>query len=306
MDKLAKEGVDAVFLTLAPEPASHLDAANALSPLTKAGIPTFSLAGGRELKAGALLGTGKRMQLALGRYLARIVADIIGGIRLPKDLVHVSPLVLSLNMQSATMWTYCMKEYAQWYAGAQYLNLTSTPAKAASFIVAKAIFENTPIGRTYDPLVNEQIGENYAISKANNSSVWSDSEKFYHSGDALEWCPVPVSDEVNSIVGIGNSQIVEYSGTGIYFIDDIDGKLHITLEPNHEWVGEPWNSKNPGITCNLDYDTANTLSIRLKDWGEGQYTVSRIEDGAETVVTGCTALENLSLAPGDYVVTRTE
>ena len=212
----------------------------------------------------------------------------------------------ALNMQSATMWTYCMKEYAQWYAGAQYLNLTSTPAKAASFIVAKAIFENTPIGRTYDPLVNEQIGENYAISKANNSSVWSDSEKFYHSGDALEWCPVPVSDEVNSIVGIGNSQIVEYSGTGIYFIDDIDGKLHITLEPNHEWVGEPWNSKNPGITCNLDYDTANTLSIRLKDWGEGQYTVSRIEDGAETVVTECTALENLSLAPGDYVVTGTE
>ena len=54
------------------------------------------------------------------------------------------------------------------------------------------------------------------------------------------------------------------------------------------------------------FNTANTLSIRLKDWGEGQYTVSRIEDGAETVVTECTALENLSLAPGDYVVTRTE
>ena len=99
--RLVSEGVDAVVLTLAPEPASHWDAANALSPLAQAGIPTFSLAGGREIKAGALLGTGRRMQLALGRCLARVVANMIKGIHPPQDLVHVSPLALSLNMQSA-------------------------------------------------------------------------------------------------------------------------------------------------------------------------------------------------------------
>ena len=64
--RLVREGVDAVFLTLAPEPASHWDAANDLWPLTKACIPTFSLAGCRELMAVALLGTGMRLMLAIG------------------------------------------------------------------------------------------------------------------------------------------------------------------------------------------------------------------------------------------------
>lgn len=99
--RLVREGVDAVFLSLAPEPASHWDATNALAPLVKAGIPTLSLAGGREIKAGALLGTGRRGQLALGKYLAHVVADMMRGIAPPQSLVHVSPLSLALNLQTA-------------------------------------------------------------------------------------------------------------------------------------------------------------------------------------------------------------
>lgn len=185
----------------------------------------------------------------------------------------------ALGVQCASMWTYTMQEYAPYHCGSHFLSLTCTPKKAASFIVAGEIYKSTPLGQMYDRLVNEQLGSNFAISKSRDVSIFSSPEKFYHSGDVTQWCPLNVSDGVRSIVGVGSSPLVTYTGTGIYFIDERDGELFVTLEPNHRWLREPWDSRLQTKVSALDYDTPNTMSIGLKAWKEGKYTLYRISDG---------------------------
>ncbi len=210
----------------------------------------------------------------------------------------------ALGVQMATMWTYTMQEYSQYFAGSHFLSLTCTPKKAASFMVAHEIFKNTALGTTYDRLVNEQIGTNFVISKNHDLSIFSSADKAYYSGDLTNWCPITLSDEVKHVMGVGNSSLVSYSGTGIYFLDEENGELFVTLEPNHKWLGEPWNSLQSGKVTSLDYDTKNTLSINLKEWKDGSYTLYKIENDARTKVETLNGLQNISIAPGDYVIVR--
>lgn len=212
----------------------------------------------------------------------------------------------ALGVQCASMWTYTMQEYAPYHCGSHFLSLTCTPKKAASFIVAGEIYKSTPLGQMYDRLVNEQLGSNFAISKSRDVSIFSSPEKFYHSGDVTQWCPLNVSDGVRSIVGIGSSPLVTYTGTGIYFIDERDGELFVTLEPNHRWLREPWDSRLQTKVSALDYDTPNTMSIGLKAWKEGKYTLYRISDGRRQKAGVLDGLGGMSLTPGDYVIVRGE
>ena len=121
-----------------------------------------------------------------------------------------------------------------------------------------------------------------------------------------QWCPLNVSDGVKSIAGTGSSSLVTYTGTGIYFIDERDGELFVTLEPNHRWLSEPWNSRAQGTVSALDYDTPNTMSIRLKAWKEGKYTLYRLANGKRQKAGVLDGLDGMSLAPGDYVIVRGE
>lgn len=210
----------------------------------------------------------------------------------------------SFGIQTASMWTYTMAEYAQYHAGSHFLSLTCTPRKAASFMVAKAVFENTPLGTPYNPDVNEQVGANYAISRSRDLSIFSDKDRLYHSGTITDWNPLTVSSEVRHIAGVGNSGLVSYTGTGMYFIDEEADGLHITLEPDSRWVGEPWNSLAGGKVTELDYNTRNTISISLKNWGRGSYTLYRIVGSKEEETGTFDSLSSLSLAPGEYIVKK--
>lgn len=100
--ELVHKGVEAVFLSISSEPASHMDVQKVLAPLRQAGIPVLSLAGGREVRAGALLGPGKSPRLETGRLLARLLLDYSRGM-LPdrRNISFPHALTLSLNMSAA-------------------------------------------------------------------------------------------------------------------------------------------------------------------------------------------------------------
>lgn len=210
----------------------------------------------------------------------------------------------ALGVQSATMWTYTVREAAPWHSGSHFLSLTCTPAKAASFIVAGEIFKTTPLGQAYDRQVNSQRNDNVIISRNDDLAIYSSTDKFYHSGDATNIYPQNISDEVDNIVGVGSSPLVDYSGTGIYFIDDRGDELFITIEPNHKRLQEPWDSRAGGLISELDYNTPNTMSIRLADWKYGDYTLYRISNGKREKVCELNSPTDMSLVPGDYVVVR--
>ena len=210
----------------------------------------------------------------------------------------------SLNVSSATMWTYTMQEYAPWHCGSHFLSMTCTPRKAASFMVAGEIFRHIPAGQEYSRSTNEQTGTNYAISRSRDLSIWSDSEQLIYSGDITQWTPVGISPAVKKIAGVGSSPLVKYDGTGLYFVEDKGDELRITVNPDHTWTGEPWNSLQTGEVSRLDYDAVHEMSISLDAWPEGSYILYRIDDSGRTAVSELSELRGITVSPGEYAVTR--
>ena len=127
--------------------------------------------------------------------------------------------------QIATMWTYYLHEEGN-YLGrthAHNLNLVSTPRKAAGFMVAKQVFENTPRYQPYETTKDDadRFG-NAALSFPLDLSAYADENVFIHTGDVngefVELPPIP-----KRIVGYGSSPFIQYSGKGLYFLEAVFG-----------------------------------------------------------------------------------
>lgn len=215
-------------------------------------------------------------------------------------------LFRSLGAQSATMWTYSLAESAPYISGDHFLNLTCTPAKAASFVVAHQLFTNTPLYTPFDTKsVNEQISEDFAISKAHDLSLFASSDKLCYTGDITAWCPVKISNSVTEIAGRGNSPLVSYNGTGMYFIKEKDNDLFITLEPNSMWLSDPWlRNKKAQLVTELDYTASNILTIMLNRWNKGPFILYRILNGERLKMKELSTLKEITITPGNYVIVR--
>lgn len=210
----------------------------------------------------------------------------------------------ALGVQGASMWTYCMQEYAPYHSGSHFLSLTCTPRKAVSFIIARQIFQNTPLGAEYDRAVNELVSEHYAISRERDLAVWSDEHSLYHTRDIKGDCPLSISPKVQEIIAVGSSDLVSYSGTGIYIIQIHEDSISLELMPNHKWIQDPWNGKARGLVTELDYNTAQSLSLRLDSWGEGSYILSKLEGDEQKNLCELDSLENILLQPGKYIISK--
>lgn len=215
----------------------------------------------------------------------------------------------SFGIQSASMWTYTFNEIAPYFGGSHFLNIRYTPAKAAAFLVAQQIFRNEPHLSDFSSTPNEQNGGNYAISKSRNGAVWSSSDTFCHSCAISDsWNPVPPSEDVKHIAGYGSSPFVEYSGSGVYFIDEAGGDLIINLLPDVKVVGDIYSGASYGKEKTvLDVSTKNTLSIKLASWKNTPVTLYKVDSsGGKKSMGRMNNLSNMKLTPGKYIAEPAE
>lgn len=211
----------------------------------------------------------------------------------------------SLGVQAATMWTYTFGKAAPYVNGSHFLNLSCTPAKSASFVVAHTLFDSTVLYTSFNlTLPNEQKGSNFFISKSKDLSVFTSVDQFYSSGPVSDTLKLIVSKKAVSIVGRGNTPIVKYNGSGDYIIRDINNELFLTVKPNYTWLREPWNSVGTGMVTKLDSSTLNTMSITLDNWGTAIYTFNSLVGTQRKKLSILTTLQNINLLPGNYVVVK--
>ena len=190
----------------------------------------------------------------------------------------------SLGVQAAAMWTYNFGTAAPYAKGSHFLSLTCTPAKAASFVVAQEIFSNATLYTPYNiNSPNEQTGSNFGLSKSRDLSMYVSSDKFYYTNSVTNWLPVTVSNKVSTIIGRGNSPVVQYNGTGIYKIKVSLDQLSISIEPNFSWLMNPSSGTGSGIVTQLDYNSENIISIVLDGWSSGNFTLYSVKDRKSVV-----------------------
>lgn len=213
--------------------------------------------------------------------------------------------IRSMRGQSASMWTYTFNEIADRFGGSHFLNIRCTPGKAASFMVARKIFESQSVGKSVT-VADSMDGGNYCISKEHNASVYSDSEWYCTSGEtASGWSGIKPSDKVKHIRGVGSSPIVKYSGSGIYVIDETDEGLSVILMPDVKVKGDQFiKSDYKSVITELDYGTENSLSIGLSAWKSANAKLYRVNGGSRELVKDISGTSELKLKPGSYIIIK--
>ncbi|MBR5174883.1 MAG: hypothetical protein IKW89_03005 [Bacteroidales bacterium] len=214
--------------------------------------------------------------------------------------------IKALGGQAATMWTYTFKEIAPYFGGSHFLNLRCTPAKAASFVVAKHIFDSLTPG--FPVTVNDEMrDEHWCISKLHDAAVYSDNDYYCSSGEtASGWSGIDPSPLVRHICGLGDSPLVSYSGTGIYFIDETPGELSINLMPDIDIKGDRFfNGDYVNIVTELITDRENSLGIKLDRWCDTPGVLFSIGDGGEReALSSHEGTRSLRLKPGHYIYVK--
>lgn len=213
--------------------------------------------------------------------------------------------IRSLRGQSASMWTYTFNEIADKFGGSHFLNVRCTPAKAASFMVARKIFESTRQG-TSAAIADEMKSADYRISKEHNAAVYSDNEYYCTSGEtASGWSGITPSKNVRHIYGIGDSPLVTYSGTGLYFIDQTSECLSVTLMPDVKVVGDQFmKSDYKTVVTELDYNKENTLSINLDAWEKKSARLFMVDGSDKTFIREINGTKDVKLKPGKYIIVQ--
>jgi hypothetical protein len=212
-------------------------------------------------------------------------------------------LFRALGSQMAMMWQYTLPPAARYCGGSHYLNLHGSPQKALSFRIASQVFGQLPRFTSYDTQAETEIGFGHAtLSQPRDVSVYQsdDSLVYTRSVDTLP----PISPRIREIAGYGRSPVVDYDGSGAYFLRVKDDRIELEILPDVSHPRPLW--KKPGrppwtvTCCEFDDKSVHRFAIHLPGW-EGELVLRGDWPEAKPMRMSAGAFE---IAPGYYRITR--
>ena len=184
-----------------------------------------------------------------------------------------------------------------------FLNLAYTPNKAISMKIAAEAARSLKRGESYGSYPQDTIfGNGFRVSYAEDLSELNNGEKFYYSNQTNT--PPKDASKLVSIAGCGSSPIVDYEGTGAYFIDCLEsGVWRLEVMPDAVVVNDPF--AKPSLkkeVVSIIYGTWD-MALRIPDLGKA-FTLTALDKKndrkEETVTNGVIC----NLRPGVYLLKR--
>jgi hypothetical protein len=182
-----------------------------------------------------------------------------------------------------------------------YLNLLYTPAKAISFLIAGEVFRSLPRGADTGvyPASNQFGGSalNTTLDPAKGLALLNNGSRYYHS-NSTDIAPVDTA-KLEHIAGVGSSPLVQYQGSGAYFLDkQQDGLWQLEVYPDATQLDDP--HQNSSLKREAVRLSVSQRDIRLKLADLGQSFVLQRADGQQAQAQNGT----VSVQPGRYVVAK--
>jgi hypothetical protein len=209
----------------------------------------------------------------------------------------------SAGFQWATQFAYDPAALAASNAeyNTHYLNLLYTPAKAISFLIAGEVFRSLPRGADTGPYpASNQFGGaalNTTLDPASGLALLNNGSRYYHS-NSTDAAPVAAAT-LEHIAGVGSSPLVQYQGSGAYFLDKTsDGLWQLEVYPDATELDDP--HQNSSLKREAVRLSVSQRDIRLKLADLGQSFVVQRADGQQTQAQNGT----VSVQPGRYVVAK--
>ncbi|HLP71760.1 MAG TPA: hypothetical protein VK155_02585 [Bacteroidales bacterium] len=218
----------------------------------------------------------------------------------------MADLYRSLGVQMAAMWTYCSPTYAQYSSGSHFLSLSCTPRKAAAFMVAGEIFRSQPLYKNYDvssPV--EKLSENYFYSYKSNLSAFISQEKYYYSGGICNLIGLSEAKNPKEVIGFGCSHLIDYEGTGLYFLNISDKDIRLSIEPDARWNTDPWlQSRYKSIVTVLDSSAMHSFELKIDGLDPKKCTVYRLGGKNRQRVSLKDSRLKFDAVAGEYLITK--
>lgn len=182
-----------------------------------------------------------------------------------------------------------------------YLNLAYTPSKAISLLIASKIFHRVPRGKTYGSYPADTLFDVFRISYKQQLSEMNSDEEFYYTGSTSTQ-PKNIS-KLKHIAGVGSSPVVQYEGTGSYFLDKWgNGWWKLEVFPDAIEVNDPFEKASPKKGVVKIEWRANNMKINLPDLN-GNFIITSIN--AENSFH-LNAKGSFAISPGVYVIKKAD
>lgn len=206
----------------------------------------------------------------------------------------------SAGIQIATHFSYdptFLAPYNTEY-NTHYMNLAYTPGKAISLMISGEVFHKIPMKKDFGKYPANKKFDDFEVNYEEDYAVYNGESKFYYTNSNN----VRPQNENNlkQIAGVGNSNLISYSGTGAYFLDKInDGVWRLELMPDALWVKDPFGRNSLDKTVGVIKWREHLMKIDLSELQNG-FSVEAINSGNEVKVA--VDKNQFRIKPGTYIL----
>ncbi|MFY0608556.1 MAG: membrane or secreted protein [Cyclobacteriaceae bacterium] len=179
-----------------------------------------------------------------------------------------------------------------------YMNLSYTPQKAISLMIAGEVFHRIDRYDTFGSYPDNTNFGDFMIDYESDLACYIGEEQYLYTNNTKQ---LPKDErKLRRIVGYGDSPLIKYDGRGAYFLDKLeDGIWRLEVQPDAIWVQNPFGKNSPDKQVAAIKWNENQMRFNLKELGQ-EFKVRALNGGNyfETQVVNGT----FSIKPGAYLI----
>ncbi|MER2492044.1 hypothetical protein [Catenovulum sediminis] len=188
-----------------------------------------------------------------------------------------------------------------------YFNLLYTPAKAISLMIAGEVFKNLPRHVNVAQYPESNQFDLFTIDYSRALSLFNSAEKFiYTNTNEIE---AKSAGKLVQVAGVGQSKLVNYQGSGAYFLDKIkDGMWRLEVFPDVIRLDDPYKNSSLKREVGRLYFAKRQIKINIPNLNKQFYfnginldnhLSGRAEQGAIVIEPGVYLLANKPVSQAD-------
>lgn len=205
------------------------------------------------------------------------------------------------GFQWITQFAYDPIDIAQYNTEYQthYLNLAYTPSKAISMKIAAEVAYNIPREKDFGKYPDNCSFGDFRVNYDEDLSEYNSTDKFFHSNSTTS---TPKNIEtLTEIAGVGNSPIVDYSGSGAYFLDKLgNGVWRLEVMPDVAMATDPFTKPSLNREAGKIVYTDREMTISLPALGP-DFSYHAVNSGNDR--KGKATAGKMTVYPGVYLLT---
>lgn len=148
-----------------------------------------------------------------------------------------------------------------------YMNLVYAPRQAIGLMIAAEVFRQVPRYADYGAYPIDTTFGAFTVSYDRDLALLNDGSRYYYSNDVADAPRAP--DSLLTIAGHGNSPLVQYDGTGAYFLDRLEeGIWRLEVYPDALQVRNVYGRNSPNKTVTVLQENTRPMSLSLPSLGD--------------------------------------